>query len=385
MWYNLRMPKQETTTAISPELSAKLTVVSFISACFVVVLHAYDKSFAAGGGLPAWAVVFIGRIMPTFAVPVFFVISGYLLGVKSCGGSREGWYAQALGKRAKTLLVPYLLWCTVYALTVVPFTMYGNHAAGRALLHNTHLHAAPGSLWNIVYVYGGDLFHLPVASVMWYVRNLMMLVLIAPPLIRLLRSRLAGAAFLCASFGALLMHDWIPGRWWNLFETGFSLAGVFYFSVGLFLSIHAADYPLRRQRNPLWPVLWLGGCALFTYIHFLHPTGGGLLAVQRMLAKVVTAIGVLAVWTLYDLVPGASRFLRLSVVKDSFFVYAAHLGIISTVTCARTQDILATRLHVPAFGLFVIRIAVPILLALAAAEILKRWLPKAYALLTGGR
>ncbi len=42
MWYNLRMPKQETTTAISPELSAKLTVVSFISACFVVVLHAYD-------------------------------------------------------------------------------------------------------------------------------------------------------------------------------------------------------------------------------------------------------------------------------------------------------------------------------------------------------
>lgn len=377
------MPKEKATTAIPHELSSKLTVLSFVSACFVVVLHAYDKSLAGGGGPAAWIVTFVGRIMPTFAVPMFFVISGYLLGVKSGNGTREGWYAQMLKKRAWTLLVPYVLWCTLYALTVVPFTMYGNHAAGRSLLHNTHLHAAPGSPWNIVYVYGGDLFHLPVASVMWYVRNLLMLVAIAPALFRVLSSRLSGALFLAASFCLFLMHDWVPGRWWNLFETGFSFSGLFFFSLGLFMSVHAAGFPLRRRRSPALPVLWLAGCAFFTYMQ-LHPDGS-LLAAHRILAKVTTVLGVAAVWTAFDLVPGATGLSRLSVVRDSFFVYAAHLGIISTVTCARTQEILATRLHVPAFGIFAVRIVVPILLSLTMAELLKRHCPRVYALLTGGR
>ena len=53
--------------------------------------------------------------------------------------------------------------------------------------------------------------------------------------------------------------------------------------------------------------------------------------------------------------------------------------------CARYEDILSARLHIPAIGIFLLRIAVPILLSLMTAELLKRHCPRIYALLTGGR
>ena len=109
------------------------------------------------------------------------------------------------------------------------------------------------------------------------------------------------------------------------------------------------------------------------------------LTLQRILAKSINFLGVGAVWVLYDYIPAAKRLARRSFVHDAFFLYAAHLGIILTFMCARCEDILSSRLHVPAIGIFLLRIAVPILLSLTAAELLKRHCPRIYALLTGGR
>ena len=383
MWYNVRMSNKTSTSVISQELSVKLTVVSFVSACFVVVLHAYDKSLAAGNGLTAWIVTFAGWTLPTFAVPAFFAISGYLLGVKSGNGTRPGWYLQSLRKRVRSLFVPYLIWCTVYVLTVVPFAMIGNHLAGRSLVQNTHLHEPVLSWWNLLCIYGADMFGFPANGVLWYVRNLLLLVLIAPPLIRIMSNRLVGGAVLVASGLLFFLHDWMPTSCWQCFETGFSLRGFFYFALGLYVAAHPVDRASFRRVRPLLPVVWIGASLLFTYFR-LNPDEASP-AGQRLLAKAINLIGVGAVWVTYDFIPALRNLSHRSFAGDSFFLYAAHLGIILTVFCARSQDMLATWLHVPALGLFALRFLVPILLSLTAAELLKRHCPKAYALLTGGR
>ena len=370
-------------TAIPPELSTKLTVVSFVSACFVVILHEYERSLASGNGATAWIVTFIGWALPTFAVPIFFVISGYLLGIKSGNGSRDGWYAQSLRKRVRSLLVPYLVWCTIYVLTVVPFTMFGNHMAGRSLVHNTHLHEPLLSAWNLLGIYGADLTGFPANGVLWYVRNLLILVVLAPALIKIVSSRLTGIVFLLMAGVAFFLHDWMPRSCWQFFETGFSLRGLFYFSLGLLLAAHPIDPSSFRPLRLLLPVVWIVASLLFTAIR-LHPDEGSL-ALQRLLAKAINFLGVGAIWVLYDIVPAAKRLARRSFVHDAFFLYAAHLGIILTVMCARCEDILSSRLHVPAIGIFLLRIAVPVLLSITAAELLKRHFPRIYALLTGGR
>ena len=375
--------KTPVQTAISPDLSTKLTVVSFVSACFVVILHAYARTLAAGNGATAWIVTFVGWTLPTFAVPIFFVISGYLLGIKSGNGSRDGWYAQALRKRVRTLLVPYLIWCTVYVLTVVPFTMFGNHMAGRSLVHNTHLHEPLLSVWNFLGIYGADLTGFPANGVLWYVRNLLILVVLAPALFKAVANRLAGIAILLMAGAAFFLHDWMPRSCWQFFETGFSLRGLFYFLLGLFLAAHPVKPTSLRPLRPLLPLAWIGASLFFTAVRLQQ--GEDSLTLQRILAKSINFLGVGAVWVLYDFIPAAKRLARRSFVHDAFFLYAAHLGIILTVMCARCEDILSSRLHVPAIGIFLLRIAVPILLSLTAAELLKRHCPRIYALLTGGR
>lgn len=377
------MSNQADTPAISKELSTKLTVVSFISACFVVILHAYDKSLATGNGLTAWLVTFVGWTLPTFAVSIFFAISGYLLAVKSDNGTKSGWYPQALRKRVRSLLVPYLIWCTAYVLTVVPFAMIGNHLAGRSLVQNTHLHEPVLSFWNLLCIYGADISGFPANSVLWYVRNLMLLVLIAPPIIKIMSNRLAGGALLVASGVLFFLHDWMPASCWQFFETGFSLRGFFYFALGLYIAAHPVDRTSFRRVRPLLPLAWLGASLLFTYFR-LNPEESSL-AWQRLLAKAINLTGVGAVWVAYDLIPSLSSISIRSFVSDSFFLYAAHLGIIHIIFCARFQDILAMKLHIPALGIFALRFIVPILLSLAMAELLKRYFPKMYALLTGGR
>ncbi|MBR4172429.1 MAG: acyltransferase [Kiritimatiellae bacterium] len=377
------MKTSSSVRSISPELSAKLTVVSFISACFVVILHAYEKSLAVGTGPTAWIVTFVGWTLPTFAVPIFFVISGFLLGVKSGNGTKDGWYAQALRKRVRTLLVPYLIWCTIYALTVVPFTMFGNHLAGRSLVHNTHLHEPVLSWWNLFCIYGADMSGFPANGVLWYVRNLLILVLIAPPLIKFLANKWLGFLLLLIFGATFFLHDWMPRSYWQFFETGFSLRGFFYFLLGLFLAAHPIDNAIPRQLRSLVPFAWLVVGLFFTYLRLY--SGGDSLTAQRLLAKTANLLGVGAIWILYDLIPSARRLAKFSVTHDSFFLYAAHLGIIFTVLCAKSQDILSSRLHIPSLGIFIIRFAVPILLSLTIAELLKRYCPRVYALLTGGR
>ena len=367
---------------ISAELSTKFTVVSFLSTCSVVVLHAYEGHLAAGTSATAWIVTFVGWTLPSFAVSIFFAISGYLLCFKS-NGQEAGWYGKALRKRVRTLLVPYLAWCSIYALTVVPFTMYGNHLAHRDLFHHTPLHEPLLSFWNLACIYGADWTGAPANGVLWYIRDLVVLVVLAPLLIKLLSGFRRGWLCLGLMGAAFFLHDWVPACCWQFFETGFSLRGLFFFCAGIYIALHQARMPQGGRWRILLPVAWLGASLLFTYFR-LHPSGTSL-TVQRLLAKAIVVLGTWAVWVWYDLAPGTARLSRYPFVKESFFLYAAHLGIMFVFLCARVQEILRSRLHFPVLAIFALRCVVPIVLSLAAAAALRRFLPRVHGWLTGGR
>lgn len=368
---------------IDARLSEKLVGVSFLAACFVVVLHAYANPLAAGGGATAWFVLFTGWTLPTFTVPIFFVISGYLLSVKAGNGAAEGWYGKAVKKRVRTLLGPYFLWCTLFAATVLPFTMLGNHLAGRALPTNTCLREPVLSAWNLARIYGGDLTSAPIDGALWYIRNLFLLVLAGPAILAVMSRRRWGALYLVASGALFFGHDWMPKACWQLFETGLSVRGFFFFPLGVFLAQHPVPPGAFRRTRAALPVLWLGACLLYVCLRIHGGEGWG--AAKSLLARATNVLGVGAVWVLYDVVPAFRRLARLPVARDSFFVFACHLGILFTVMCDRSQQLLATRLHVPTAGIFLLRIAVPLGLSLALAEGMRRWFPRAYGWLTGGR
>ena len=66
---------------------------------------------------PSWFTFFVNffsEVLPQIGVPLFFIISGYLFFHKDQFDCHV--YKQKLLKRARTLLVPYLLWNLVAAL-----------------------------------------------------------------------------------------------------------------------------------------------------------------------------------------------------------------------------------------------------------------------------
>ena len=180
-------------TDIPKDLSIKLTAVSFFSACCIVLLHAFENSLKdSAPQATAWIMVLFSRVMTSFAVPLFFVISGYLFARKT-DFSRAGWYPALLKKRAKTLLVPYVAWCTIYACTYIPFVVLGNHLAGRNLVFNTCLREPLLSPRNILCIYGLDFPVPPSAGALWYVRNLILLFLLAPLIVPVMKLVSGGA------------------------------------------------------------------------------------------------------------------------------------------------------------------------------------------------
>jgi peptidoglycan/LPS O-acetylase OafA/YrhL len=380
----MKKPSLPSTPKIDAALSEKLVGVSFLTACFVVVLHAYSNSLLGSGLAADWFILFVGWTLPTFAVPIFFVISGYLFGVKSANGTAEGWYGKAVKKRLRTLLVPYFLWCTVFALTVIPFTVFGNHLAGRALTSNTCMKEPLVSVWNFFRIYGGDLNDGPACLPMWYIRNLFLLVLAAPLFLALTSNRWTGALYLAVSGGLFVAQNWLATTSSQLLETGLSLRGFFFFPLGLYLARHPVpDTPAFRRMRAALPAVWLATCLAFVVLR-LH-AGEEWQVAKLLTAKATNLLGVGAIWVLCDLLPGFRRMARHPVAKCSFFVYACHMGVLFTLMCERCQQLLMTHLHVPVVGIFLLRIAVPLGVSLLLAAGVKRWFPRAYAMLTGGR
>lgn len=179
------------------------------------------------------------------AVPLFFFISGYLFFHKL-----ETWswdiYRRKLATRVRSLLVPYLIFNAVCFISAV--------ASGAAV-------SFPGWLWNsVTYCHGwrnwlGMSMQLqyPLDVPLWFVRDLMVMIVLAPAIHWLLRR--CGICFLAASGIAY---------WLGIMACtpGFSSNALFFFSLGAYFSLGNKDMAGWSRRHiryimPLFFALWI--------------------------------------------------------------------------------------------------------------------------------
>jgi peptidoglycan/LPS O-acetylase OafA/YrhL len=348
----------------------------------VVLLHACNQELNRQTHPVAWSVeIFLSREIGSLAVPMFFVISGFLLGwyfLPPMGA----WYRRLLKRRFFSLCVPYLLWCAIAAVTLLPFTILGNHLSGRELVHNTCLADASWSVTNLLRIFGGDLFGFPVNGPLWYVRNLLLLLLISPVLLWSMKRRLVGVV-LCGMLGiAFCLHDCIPRSYWQFFESGFSLRGLFFYYLGMLCAVH--DWKFTVSVWAQYAVI--GGWLVLAGVGTWMLAGGERVLFFSIVQKVVNLAGVAGMWMLYDRIPGAGRIAAWPVSGSAFFLYACHCIILGTLFCNRSTQGMQ-RILGPSSELLVYaaKVAVTLTVVLLAAELLRRFLPRFYSLLTGGR
>jgi len=374
--------RYQPSLSISPLISTKIITVSFIAACAVVLIHTkpigfefIDDSFRVARTLCDF---FLTR-MTRFAVPMFFTISGYLFAIKTNLGKQQGWYSMSLKKRIRTLLLPYLIWCTIYAFTYLPFKILGNILADRDLISfmETNLKHPICSVWNFGRIYGLDIFYFPMARSLWYVRNLLLLFLISPLFFLLFRKKSIANVYLMLAFILIFFQKQFPSSW-NL-ECGFSLRGLFFFPLGIYF----AFFPVRHDRFQIFrtmlPALWIIVAIAETFF------SNHSVFLEQVFRTFNGLFGIGAIWCLTDFFPAILNIGRKEYAKDTFFLYAIHKDILTILFCNQVEKILFYKFHIPVAGLLLLSASGTILLSLFIAEFLKRFLPKAYRILSGGR
>lgn len=185
----------------------------------VVLLHCAGT--CGMGGANCWnssvcdfIVILFSHGITRVAVPCFFLISGYLFFI----GFENGWnwkkYTQKLGRRVNTLLIPYLVWNVICAFLI--FVGSKMHLITQpVLLQKLNLY---------------DIFISPINIPLWFLRDLIVVVVITPVLYYYISYlKLTGVLLLC------FFH--ISGLWPLQQFPGFSSGAFCLFIIGGYFAI----------------------------------------------------------------------------------------------------------------------------------------------------
>lgn len=377
------------SASLQRERSEVINALRFPMALGVVFLHAGLLSDVISQKVEngQWAFLkgfqaVIG-MLSDLAVPLFFIISGYLF----FKGLEDDWqwdaYKKKLSKRVRTLLIPYLIWNAISIVGWVqniyrlgePLNEYfgGFTPLGIARLfwqagvhHEEQLNILG---MNCVLDY-------PALVPFWFIRDLMVMMVLAPLFFFLIK-RLGGFLPL------LLGICYVLGIRLNV--QGFSTVAFFFFSFGAWVSLSRKDFTNIAINS----LRFLLPCVFLLFVgaviaKYMDVESRRLWQSLFIVPGCVVAVGLC---TFLQRIGKVSVLLALS--SSSFFIFAAHaLEYIGALGWSRKFLLTTFGLPTSEVAALIMYVANPLLataLCVIAYKLLVRFLPRIASVLCGGR
>ncbi len=334
------------------QLSLKLRIASFVATLLVVVRHSYTlTAFFPEGGEPMWLNKFEwGTLFFTdVAVPFFFFVSGFFFIRTDYLSVSQYW--RMLQKKGRTLLVPFVIW---------------NLAGGLVLLISDN-EGNLGDSWQSCFI---NFLQSKWYGPLWYVRDLMLLMLIGPIYSWLYQGW--RQLIICAYVIYLVCYDWWPGAVHLL-----NGEGILFFLLGGLLQKHQS---LLQKSFPYWVCFTL--ICMWVWCSF-NIASFGLSMQDQIQHKLSVAIGIVAFWVAMDMIPKLWHPYMLKLAPYSFLIYVTHFYIQKVM-----KVILAYIWPNNEIVALVAFLVIPVLLVFAIIVFGKKWqkyLPKTYLICMGGR
>ena len=347
-------------------LSDKLRLMSLIAIIMVLYIHSgFHPDEILGMKINGTVQTFLSGQIGRCAVPLFFIISGYLFFERVPNGMRS--ILEKMKKRARTLLVPYVVGClffvAFYALVaLMPGTSRFMNSSIMPLFQQPLLQMAYAVFYD-----NGD--GMPCAFQLWFLRDLIIIVALSPLCYVGLRRMGWGAVGLAFALSFIKCpHIPLYALFW------FMLGGQL---VGCEFIIH----PTRRGwigTGALALFLTLSVAQLFTpdaayWYYFDTPT---------------IMIGVIALWLMYDLL--VSPYFLLSqhsflfvASQYTFFIYLFHEPTLNVVR--KLIVALGGQNQMSYLLAYLLSPWIFVLCAIPVGCLFRRYLPTCYKLCMGGR
>ena len=244
-------------------------MLRFPLAILVVFVHGFgadiDVSELHASGLTGLAVydyirLFFSVVIARSAVPIFFIISGYLLFLKVEEYNKTV-YISKLRKRWHSLVIPYFSWIVLLILWTLMFKVGGILLHGKPwtgildyFQNNGYLHMLwDSSVWEARTTWLGIETHNsgPVLLPFWYMRDLIIMVVISPAIYWLIKK-------IKFVFIILLLAIYTFDIKCSLISGTLACASLF-FSIGAYFALKKLDFTeaLWKWRHLICPVALL--------------------------------------------------------------------------------------------------------------------------------
>lgn len=283
-------------------LKDTIDLMKFLLAVLIVVLHTDFSSLnlrnVGYGDISETFPLFykledlFSHYVASIAVPLFFFISGFLffLGVKKF---KKETYVCKLQRRTKSLVIPYVIWNTIYLLIflmaqlLIPSMMSGDN---KAILD-----------YNVFDILIAYTIH-PIDGPLWFVRDLFIMVMITP-ILWILLSRL---------------KVFVPIILLSLYLFGIISDGIIFFVFGAFFKIFDINF-ISISRNTF--KLSLSVSLILAILYILMPEIWGVSMTH--FSKIININSFIACCSLL-VAKFSGNPIKPTIVASNFFIYAYH-------------------------------------------------------------
>ncbi|NRR31594.1 acyltransferase [Oxalobacteraceae bacterium] len=356
---------------LDKEQSQRLSSIRFPLIVAVVFIHAYGSDVSVSGttlglastnALTGFIRDLISQGLARSAVPLFFLMSGYLFFLGFQASTKH--YLDKFSSRVQTLLIPFLIWNIA---TLLLNAAVQSLPATQAFVSGNNARIADFGL----YEYANAIFGIdrpPIAYQFWFIRDLMVVVLLSP-LIYFCVSRMA------AVFLAILALLWVA-KIWPLYIP--SAPALLFFSVGAALACHRQS--LFRFDAYAKPLIAVYLCVLPVHVMLLGSPA------STHVEKLTIVLGAIAFLSLSKWVVRreALRHALQGLASASFFVFAAHEPLL-TIFRKIAYKIVQPSSSAAVLTLYLLIPITLIILLVAVYRLGAKYLPGLTRVVSGGR
>lgn len=289
-------------------LSKKIKILSAISILMVLYIHMY---YTEGNNMPILHIIegTMGQYC-LIAVPLFYLISGYLFFLKMPEGIHS--IPGKLRKRVRTLLIPYIIAniLTFAFYVALNILIWEVPSLGSIVNFRVLDEAVENGVWDTLCLV---FINPPIAFQLWFVRDLMVAMICSPLLYAIIKWGVATKWRTVLLFAILLIALAIPSK-------VPLLSAFIWFTAGGVAAI--GEYQIERSVPKI-------SIYILSFIYLFIPIIAQFCTLTPWIGHYIPLVGILAIWGIYDIIAHTyvtytNNRLTTECFSYTFFVYLCH-------------------------------------------------------------